>query len=1206
MANPNSQTGREEEENKTEGVDEGVATAETTVPAATETLTIEKEKEVVKVRGKVEDDLGGKTDSTKVTTTIKGLEGVRVAKNDVAKLAEVMQNYPLLDAVFFSASPLEKLGEIGLKVKSLARLKEIVKRILVDLDKPNKDSGDEPKQVLSAAALNYHSILPDELPEFDEFLRERIEEDASPEPEKTSAPVEVTEEVKANKAPAKPETKSKTPQELSKRLYESLKNDQNFEDLRTMILCLKADPKVARRDHQTGYDQALKRYFGVRDIKVIRDNLEANGDKNLVHFLHSSLSLTAGKQLGGKYLLKRLIITFLQPEQRNEQGVRDAIRDMLQELRSFKVTAKTASEPKVEPKPAEPKVDTSATTPDVPDLEVPQVKPKAADSTPAGPVPAPKDADADTKKKANAPETPDQLAERLLPMLEKNADFNELMRRLSLLHTLPSRADMAEYEADMNKLFGTNDAQVVLPRIRANGGVLAKFISKLLSEAPTGDLDGLFFLKQFIGHLPEAMRTEDSIRANIKSTLEHLRSYKVAAGTAPEKGAPIPVGPAPGPTPGPSAEPAPKPTGASSSTEPDETTADTSDEVADDEKRASKERAEAMLTEAEKLKLIDALLKRLDQDTEKNSPAVEAIRELLMEKMTEKGLSGEDLKKLEAYLRAGKKLKDVDLFIGDRSLDDLKKEFEDNKRKLVELNGQLDDAKARISQERNVNTKEMTALKKRMAPLKKDYAVYKQMSDDKKATLSASQRKQYEEIRARLEYMEEEYRGLSSYTGREETDPIQKEIRELEERQSWVAAGVKKLENQEGEETQHYHGKPEKLLGTILTYFAEKEISGRGTPDYDKILDEAHERVVRANEKQSGKFRKLWMIFNPISYLKPTLTGTLKALVASEKNLSKVKPEYIANLADIWRNPEEIATWIEHIEGVSKEEAMRMVVPALIGNLEAAVHINGNTYMNTLSIIQAKGLLANLKQVAHAYSKEKMGTLEGAKKMNAYFAQRIQINRSADQVGASKVSQNMYKVVGRNLAITAGIAAGGWQIAPLATPALALAGGLGIPTTALGVAAAPAALTYGVGKWGIKDPALSEFLRRNAVRTVAAGGLGALAFGAGPLLAGGLVAGGLFAPNLWKNRQAILGGTAKGTGTAARVMGKGASKAAPYAVKAGKGLGYVGARATGVGAGLFGAGLLAGLPLLSERYRKFFGINFGRWDPLNRNAMAHA
>jgi len=165
-------------------------------------------------------------------------------------------------------------------------------------------------------------------------------------------------------------------------------------------------------------------------------------------------------------------------------------------------------------------------------------------------------------------------------------------------------------------------------------------------------------------------------------------------------------------------------------------------------------------------------------------------------------------------------------------------------------------------------------------------------------------------------------------------------------------------------------------------------------------------------------------------------------------------------------------------------------VPILIGHLSHAVNAGGYaSYINTLSIRQAKGLLKNLRDRVHQFSIEQAETSGGKTslaKMGAYFGQLNSMNRESEKVSAATVEWNARKVLGGRLAMGA---VGGAAVVSLSGVALAAAG-----AGALGAAA-------GYKSMDVKNPKVKAFLQRNAVRGLAAGGLGALSLATVPWLA---------------------------------------------------------------------------------------------------------
>ena len=481
--------------------------------------------------------------------------------------------------------------------------------------------------------------------------------------------------------------------------------------------------------------------------------------------------------------------------------------------------------------------------------------------------------------------------------------------------------------------------------------------------------------------------------------------------------------------------------------------------------------------------------------------------------LMEKILRPEELEKLKAFLKRGKNFEDIDEFIGGRNLKQLEGELELTEARLDEIGDKI----------REANWLRMSA----------------------------------------------------ESGGNKDRSSLHREKRQLESQKVRLKEGIQRLKERKGEETKYYQNKPEKLLGMINLYFASLGLPEGETPNYEKILEDSQKQIDAAREKSINFYRKAYRFLNPLNYLlKPTLTGTLEAIIAKDDSFKKIKPEQVQKLTKVWDNPRGVETWIHNLEG-SEEENMRTVVPVLIAHLEHAVNPGGfASYLNTLSIERTKELIKNLRLRVHRYSiehTEKSAAKKNLERMEIYFGQLNQINREAEKVSNSLVSRNMWKVAGIRSAKAVGVAA--------------VAGGIGAGGIALaslsGLTLAGASLASAGGvalgsSFRVKDPKTKQFLRHAAVRGLAAGGLGTLALGTVPWLAIPAMTAGFISPEALKYRASIARGTAKG----APKVAKAGWWATKTSVKVG--WGYVGAI----------AGLASlGLAFTNSRFNRFFGLH---------------
>jgi hypothetical protein len=525
------------------------------------------------------------------------------------------------------------------------------------------------------------------------------------------------------------------------------------------------------------------------------------------------------------------------------------------------------------------------------------------------------------------------------------------------------------------------------------------------------------------------------------------------------------------------------------------------------------------LSDTDKPYLIEGLMTRLGQPIKDERPVVTAIRSFLMDNLETRS----QLKNLEAFLKSGEYSDEEDRMAMNNTPKALQK-------KLGKVTGKIAELDATIYQHRK-------ALRKQANP--------------------------------------KAIKKLTKKIGKAEAEKSQ-----LRSQKKIIERAIERQKKKKTKDTEYYSNKPEKLLGMINLFFANEEVAEGETPNYEQVLADTQEQIDKARERGFRFFRGAYSVLNPLNYLlKPTLTGVLEAIVAKDDALKKIKPEYVAKLADSWRDPQGVKNWIRGLEG-SEKEAMRTVVPVLIGHISHAVNAGGfASYLNTLSIFQAKGLVKQLENRTREFSLEHARETSGnhLDRFGAYLDLNNHICRESETVKAKEVFWHANKVIGIRTAkglglaaVSGGIGAGALALASLSGTALAAGGA----ATAGGVAMG--------SSLGVEDPKIKSFLRRNAVRGLAAGGLGALALGTVPWLAIPAMATGCLVPSIWQRREKIEGGMVKHgpgvVGGAAKGVGK---------------IAYWGARGVWAYAGGVLSLLTLGRALKSPTYRNFFGMHTG-------------
>ncbi len=451
------------------------------------------------------------------------------------------------------------------------------------------------------------------------------------------------------------------------------------------------------------------------------------------------------------------------------------------------------------------------------------------------------------------------------------------------------------------------------------------------------------------------------------------------------------------------------------------------------------------------------------------------------------------------------------------------------------------------------------------------------------------------EITMQMEDLVDQIKDLRKQCNRKKGTPAEKtqlkaDLQEAREKKLPLAGGLrrakelvtrKKMKKTKG--TVHQRT-PEQLLGMINMHFAKQELDDPDeTPDYTLVLAETQEQLESARDRLLDERAGVGAWFGDI--LEPRLTSVLRTVVEKDKSLKKVTAEEIDKLIDSSDNRGGVETWIEDLEDaegkdIPEKEKMEKIVPTLIGQLAYAVSSNR---LNTYSRENGRNLLSHLRHVLHTHSMKEAKKASGEKgtdKMNAYFESLNELNGKAAKA-KHEIVENFARRCRRGkmgLPIAAGALATSTIFAATIAPTGLALGAIGV---AMGSGAAAA------GSFKVQKPETKAWLRRNAVRGLAAGGIGALAVGITPWIAAPLAVGGFFAPNLWKNKAAIgAGGVAVGGaaatvgGGAAKLGGKGIKAAAPVAGRLGL---------WGVPRAIAAISFVGLLPLIiSERYRNWF------------------
>ena len=590
----------------------------------------------------------------------------------------------------------------------------------------------------------------------------------------------------------------------------------------------------------------------------------------------------------------------------------------------------------------------------------------------------------------------------------------------------------------------------------------------------------------------------------------------------------------------------------------------------DKEKEGEKDKeAENELSEGERAKMAEAFMSQMGfpYDKKNPEPASVAVRDSLMEKIKEK----DDIEGLEAFIDNAKYGDPIDA------------KYEQSKSKQIQ---DILDKKIPDMEQINLDLSSIST----------------QIDNQKKPPKEKKRQKLMTQSRALLK----------------QKRVLENDIKELD-------TAFERSKTKEAADTK-YILRPEQLLGMINIYFAKKamdieyvENGGKGkkkTPNYAEVMAETQEQLQKAYEAQSGKRSILANYANPLSYFKPRLTSTLKAIVEGDELLKKITPEQATKLAKTWDKPGGAHDWIRSLEG-SEQENMTTVVPRIIGHLVAAVNEGRSARLHPISISRGRGLLKNLRNAVHEYSisSAEKGGGESLDKMRSYFDHLNDVNKKASTVNYDVVSKHARWSIAKNIGKTVGVAGAATGLGAAAygtyAGATALAGWGGSAYASLaglsglqmaGVGAGVAATGATVGSFAVEDPKTKAFLRRSAFRLAAATGLGALtvasapfaalpamastaitALASAPWLTIGASAGGFFLPDIWKGRSKV----AKGTGEVV----KGTGEVVKGTAKVAAGTAYVGGRVGWAYTGAVASLLGLGLPLFSKRYRNFFGIH---------------
>lgn len=564
--------------------------------------------------------------------------------------------------------------------------------------------------------------------------------------------------------------------------------------------------------------------------------------------------------------------------------------------------------------------------------------------------------------------------------------------------------------------------------------------------------------------------------------------------------------------------------------EPDSTTSRTSTEESNNVPAQSQS---PELTPGNVQKLINEFLSRKGYGNSREAAVLAIMGVLSRRAWTPQGIKDletfeQDMKDMEAFLKTGTFEDEIDREVRDKDLPTLESEEAELKLKIKPLDMQIDGIESQLKRAKSLTP------------------------DDRKK-------------------MGEEATALSK-----ERLPLAREMRVLKE-------AIKRKMAKKTRETVHQQT-PEQLLGMINLHFAKQDLikdkKPEETPNYTLVLAETQAQLEAARDRELGERKGAWGWLADL--VEPRLTSTLRTVVEKDRALKQITTEQINKLIDSSDNRGGVEAWINDLEDaegkdIPEKEKMEKIVPTLIGHLAYAV---GTNRLNTYSRENGKKLLSHLRHAVHTYSMKeaKKSSGESTDKMDAYFDRLNDLNGSALKVKHDIVKAFSRRCVAGNIGLP--VAAGALAATTILTGGATLAG-----MGAIGATMASGAAVGGSFK--VQSPEAKAWLRRNAVRGLAAGGIGALALGVTPWIAAPLAVGGFFAPNLWKNKAAIgAGGVAVGAGAAtvgagaAKLGWKGTKAVAPVAGR----LGLWGVPRVAIIATFFGL-----LPLaISERYRSWF------------------
>lgn len=460
---------------------------------------------------------------------------------------------------------------------------------------------------------------------------------------------------------------------------------------------------------------------------------------------------------------------------------------------------------------------------------------------------------------------------------------------------------------------------------------------------------------------------------------------------------------------------------------------------------------------------IQAFMGRMGFPASDNRPAVMAVRTVVGDHLTD----STDLQQLEAYLEAGKVLKEAERMARGTDKTKLRKKY-------YELAGQI----ANINQQ-------ITGIQYQFRRLGRNI-------------------ENAEALGARIAQLEEQKS-------------------ELIDQQAVLKEALAIQQHLADEESYSYKEEPERMLALVNMYFAKRilKLKNGEKPKFAQIMEKVQEQIETAQSADAGKW---YWIANRLflhNYLKPTLTTTLTAICAKDPALKKIDAESAGKLAKCWDNQESLEGWIQGLEG-SLDHNMKVVVPKLAAHLANVTKVGKMANINSFSLNRARWLLNKLRREMHLYSirkVEKSPLTKTPEKMEAYFKHFNEMSENAvaqERIAVETSREYLWrnaKKLGLATFIGGGIGLGTASILSLSGATLGI------------VAATGGAGALKASSMRIKSPGMKKFISRLSARTLVGGSLGSLALAASsPWIAAplGIAAlTGCFTPEIARHRKEL-------------------------------------------------------------------------------------